>query len=158
MLLNEKRMTCKNNVFSMWRGCNGAKSNLLHRGGIRCSERLPWLRNSSARWRSGTNTGAVTSTCWLNTTTCTVVQNIWLSSGDSYTYPHGDRNQPPALHGWYQLAGNEAEKHWRMCREKIHTQISACHTLVLLCLWINICFRGQTLTLMSLNQTEVFTL
>jgi len=65
-------------VFSMWRDCNKANSNLECWDRIRYSERLEWLRDNTARWRSGTNTSAVTSACWLNTTICTVVQCIWL--------------------------------------------------------------------------------
>lgn len=121
----------------MWGGCREAKSNLERQDTIRWSERLALLSVGTTRWRSGTNTSAVTSTCWLNTTSCTVVQLIWLTVGGSYTNTHADCYPPPALHGGDQLAGNEAEKHWRMCAvlwkhckfKLIHTY-PGCHTLV----------------------------
>lgn len=99
----------------MWGGCRDAKPNLERWDRIRCSERLALLSVGATRWRPGTNTSAATSTCWLNTTSCTVVQQIWLTVGGSYTNTHADCYPPPALHGGDQLGGNEAEKHWRMC-------------------------------------------
>lgn len=121
----------------MWGGSSEAKSNLERRDRIRWSERLALLSVGTTRWRSGTNTSAVTSTCWLNTTSCTVVQQIWLNVGGSYTNTHADCYLPPALHGGDQLAGNEAEKHWRMCavlwkhsKFKLMHTYPGCHTLL----------------------------
>lgn len=85
------------------------------RGRIRCSDTLVLFSVGPSRWRSGSNTSAVTSTCWLNTASYAVVQQIWLTVGGSYTNTHADRYLPPAQHGGDQLAGNEAEKHWRIC-------------------------------------------
>lgn len=107
--LNEKHMTCRNSE----RG--EAKSNLERWDRIRCSERLACLSVGTTRWRSATDTSAATSTCWLNTTSCTVAQQILLAVGGSYTNTHADCYLPPALHDGDQLAGNEAETQWRIC-------------------------------------------
>lgn len=90
-----------------------AKPNPIWSAVIESDAARDWLCGGTTRWRSGTNTSAVTSACWLNTTSCTVVQYSWLTAGWSYTNTRADCYRPPALHGGDRLAGNEAKRHGR---------------------------------------------
>lgn len=75
-LLTRKHKMFKNNVEEPNPSCSAEAESEVGR------EQIPL---GTTRWRSGTDTSAVTSTCWLNTTSCTVVQQIWLTVGGSDT-------------------------------------------------------------------------
>lgn len=75
-LLTRRHTMFKNNVEETNPSCSAEAESEVG------SDRVPL---GTTRWRSGTDTRAVTSTCWLNTTSWTAVQQIWLPVGGSYT-------------------------------------------------------------------------
>lgn len=117
MTLNEKHMTFKNYVFSMWGNCSWAKSHLERWDSIKSSESLVLCL-----WAQLDGGLVPTPVLWAQHADSTAPAVLWSSGSGSllvvvtHMYKHAtDCNQPPALRGGDQLAGNEAEKNWRMC-------------------------------------------